>query len=258
MRIMKQVQNVLIPRNLVLRFSKEKVKLPADLSVKIERYWQDLIAKNPKLRNGEVFTVTSVEDAADSMAVMLAETDYAHYLYSQQVGGLGDYTVRIIHPAALLVTSDNKFIFGSMGEQTSRPGIIQCCGGGIDHGDIKNGVVDVEHTITKELAEELGIDVYNKNLVKEFYPAYLKTGGPTEKMTISYIVRINRTADQFMNDYQAFVSTLSDSGDEPEFGRLFCIDDTTESIDAFVATYGERLNEYMAILFRDAHKDLSK
>lgn len=254
----KQIQNAPIPHNLVLSFAKNRVQLPVDIRDKIDQHWQGLIAKNPKLRNGEIFTVTSVEEAIDSMVVTLAETDYAHYLYSQQVGDLGDYTVHIIHPAALVVTADNKFIFGSMGEHTSRPGVIQCCGGGIDHSDIKNGVVDVEHAIIKELAEELGIDTHDKNLVKEFYPAYLKSGGPTNKMTISYILRITQTADQFMSGYQKFVKILNNTGDEPEFGELFYIDNSRESIEAFIAQRGERLNEYMAVLFRDAYEDLPR
>lgn len=255
---MKQIQNAPIPNGLVLSFAEEKVKLPSDIRTKVDQHWRQLATNNPKLRNGEVFTVASVKETPDNMIISLAETDYAHYLYSQQVGGLGDYTVHIIHPAALVVTSDNMFVFGSMGEHTSRPGTIQCCGGGIDHSDIKDGMVDVEHAIIKELAEELGIDAYNKDLVKEFYPAYLKSGGPTDKMTISYILRIGQTANQFMSSYQKFVKTLNDNGDEPEFGELFCINNTQESLDGFIAKYGERLNEYMAVLFMDACKDIAK
>lgn len=258
MRVMGQIQNTPIPPHLLISYAGGKVKLPAGIRAKIDQHWQGLVTKNPKLRNGETFTVTSVEETADNMTVTVAETDYAHYLYSQQVGDLADYTVHIIHPAALVVTSDDKFIFGSMGEHTSRPGVIQCCGGGIDYSDIKNGIVDAEHAITKELSEELGIDTHDKKLVKEFYPAYLKTGGPTEKMTISYILRIDQTANRFMNGYQKFAKRQSDGGGEPEFGELFCIDNSQGSIEGFIAKYGDRLNEYMAVLFRDAHKDLLK
>jgi hypothetical protein len=111
---------------------------------------------NPRLHNGEVFTVVAVDETDERIDIELAETDYAHYLYSHQVGGLGKYTVRIIHSATLVITADNKMIFGSMGAHTSRPGVIQCCGGGIDHDDITDGVVDIEHNTAKELAEELG------------------------------------------------------------------------------------------------------
>lgn len=258
MRIMGQIENKPIFPHLLISYAGAKVKLPAGIRAKIDQHWQGLVAKNPKLHNGEIFTVTTVEGAADSMVLTLSETDYAHYLYSQQVGDLADYTVHIIHPAALVVTSDDKFIFGSMGEHTSRSGVIQCCGGGLDHSDIKNGVVDVEHAITKELFEELGIDAYDKRLVKEFYPAYLKTGGPTETMTISYILRIDQTANRFMKGYHKFAKMLSDGGGEPEFEELFCIDNSQGPIEGFITKYGDRLDEYMDVLFRDANKDLLK
>ncbi len=256
MKTMEQIHIAPVPSKIVISFAQDKVKLPTDIRTQVDGYWQKLIANNPKLRNGEIFTVTTVKQASDSMTITLAESDYAHYLYSQQIGGLKEYTVRIIHPAALVVTVDNKFIFGSMGKHTSRPGIIQCCGGGIDHGDIKDGVVDVEYSITRELTEELGINAHDEALVKEFYPAYLKSGGPTGKMTIVYILRVKQTAAQFMSGYEVFTKTLTDNGDEPEFAELLCIDNTQESIDEFVAKHSPRLNEYMAGLFGAAHKDL--
>ncbi len=255
MENMDQIQNVPMPPHLVISLVHEKVKLPVAVRAKVDKYWQELITKNSKLRNGEVFTVTSVEWRSDSVSVIIAETNYAHYVYSEQIGGLEQYTVRVIHPDALIVSSDNKFIFGSMGAHTSRPGIIQCCGGGIDYSDIEDDVVNIEHCITKELLEELGLDAYDKQRVKEFHHAYLKSGGLRGKITISYILRINQTARQFMIDYEKFVKSVTDSGDEPEFGELFCIDNNQESLEDFIANYHERLNEYMAVLLRDVHRD---
>src|SRR6266540_608045 len=167
-----------IKKSVNIRVSGNKVVLPEPLPQKIDQHWQQLVKDNPRLHNGESFTVVRVDEADDKMDIELAETDYAHYLYSHQVGGLGEFTVRIIHSATLVITSDNKMIFGAMGRHTSRPGIIQCCGGGIDHNDITDGVVDIEHNTVKELAEELGLDAYDKDIVDGFSPAYLKTGGP--------------------------------------------------------------------------------
>lgn len=144
--------------NMLIISNNRRITLPSSIRKKIDRHWEDLTASNPYLRNGEVFTVTEVKENEGRTVITLAETDYAHYLYSQQVGGLGRYAVRIIHPTALVVSKDRMFILGSMGQHTSRPGVIQCCGGGLDCGDIKGGVVDVDHCIRKELLEELGID----------------------------------------------------------------------------------------------------
>jgi hypothetical protein len=253
---MEQVRIAPIPTEISIILSGDIVYLPKDLRAKIEHHWEELIARNPSLHNGEVFTVTSARDEGNRLDITLSETNYAHYLYSQQIGDLGEYTVRIIHPAVLVVSSDNKYIFGVMGEYTSRPGVIQCCGGGIDHTDIKNGKVDIEHVITKELSEELGVDAYDRSRVKDFHAAFLKTGGPTGKMTISYILRVDQTSLEFMADYNKFINSLRKVGKEPEFGKLFCIDGKSETLNSFIAEHSKSMNEYMATLLLGAHQEL--
>ena len=235
-----------------IRVSGNKVALPKPIRQKIDQHWQRLVKDNPRLRNGESFTVVTVDETDDQVDIELAETDYAHYLYSHQVGGLGEFTVRIIHSATLVITADNKMIFGAMGEHTSRPGIIQCCGGGIDHNDITNGVVDIEHNTVKELGEELGLDPYDKDIVAEFSPRYLKTGGPTGKMTLAYVLRIKLTGAQFLKRYEEFVKKLKDDNQEPEFGQIFCIDMDKDAVEAFIGESEGKLNEYMPVLLHAA------
>jgi hypothetical protein len=235
-----------------IRVSGNRVVLPKLLRQKIDQHWQQLVKDNPRLHNGESFTVVAVDEADDKLDIELAETDYAHYLYSHQVGGLGAFTVRIIHSATLVITADNKMIFGAMGKHTSRPGIIQCCGGGIDHNDITDGVVDIEHNTVKELAEELGLNPYDKSLVSDFYPAYLKTGGPTGKMTLAYVLHLKLSGAQFLQHYDEFIKKLKDDHQEPEFGQIFCIDIDKKSIEAFIEGSEDKLNEYMSVLLRAA------
>jgi hypothetical protein len=241
-----------IKKSVNIHVSGSKVVLPEPLRQKINQHWQQLVKDNPRLHNGESFTVVAVDETDDRVDIELAETDYAHYLYSHQIGGLGEFTVRIIHSATLVITADNKMIFGAMGEHTSRPGIIQCCGGGIDHNDITDDVVDIEHNTVKELGEELGLNPYDKNIVDSFSPAYLKTGGPTGKMTLAYILHLKQSSSQFLQHYQEFVKKLEDDHQEPEFGQIFCIDIDKQSVEAFIGESENKLNEYMPVLLRAA------
>jgi hypothetical protein len=243
-----EIQPIKKPVN--IRISGDKIALPKQLRKKIDQHWQQLVKDNPRLHNGESFTVVAVDEADDKIDIELAETDYAHYLYSHQVGGLGEFTVRIIHSATLVITVDNKMIFGAMAEHTSRPGVIQCCGGGIDHNDITDGVVDIEHNTVKELAEELGLNPHDKDIADEFSPAYLKTGGPTGKMTLAYVLRLKLSSAQFLQHYDDFTKKLRDNHQEPEFGQIFCIDIDKKSIEAFIGASEDKLNEYMPILLR--------
>lgn len=224
--------------------------LPEEVARKVSEHWQRLIEAKPRMRNGEVFTATKVEDEANGLRVELAETDYAHYMYSHQLGDLGEYTVRIIHSAVLVITTDNKLVFGAMSEHTSRLGVIQCCGGGIDHNDITDGVVDMKHNAVNELHEELGIDVQDKERVANFTPAYLKFGGPTGKMTVVYTLRLNQNSEEFLKAYDAFATYLRATSEEPEFGKIFTLDRDKQIVNQFISDHADKLDEYMPILLR--------
>lgn len=234
----------------MLRLSGHRVVLPKTLQSKIDKNWQILLQSSGRFTNGEVFTVTNVEATEAGVEVLLAETNYAHYMYSHQMGSLGRHTVRIIHSAALVITSDDKLIFGSMSKYTGRPGTIQTCGGGFDHKDVRGDIIDVEHNIANELQEELGVNLYDEAVVTGRSQAYLKFGGPTGKMTIVYIVYVKPTSTEFMKQYEGFAKRLKAEGEEPEFEHLFSLDRGKQAIDDFIAAYADRLDEYMPILFQ--------
>lgn len=237
-----------------IRLVNYKIVLPSELQTRVTAHWQVLLQQNPALQNGEVFTVVSVEENSEKISIRLAETDYAHYLYSRQFNDLGEYTVRIIHPAAL-VLAGNKIIFGSMASHTSLAGTIQCCGGGIDRNAVgSDGVVAIDRTIIAELKEELGIEKDDAR-VASILPTYLKFGGPTGKMTLVYIVKLKPTSKQFLKDYTAFAEALQKRGEEPEFDQIFCIDNDEPTIEAFIQEHTGRLNEYMPVLLRTASKN---
>lgn len=233
-----------------IRYNGQKIALPPEVQHKIAAHWRKLTLDNEHLFNGEAFTVTSVTESPEALDITLAETDYAHYLYSHQVRDLGEHAVRIIHSAALVYTADGKIIFGSMGPQTSRPDVIQCSGGGLDHNDITDGVVDIEHNTAKELREELGIDVADPGQVTEFVPAYLKEGGFADTLTAVFTVRLRATGAQFLQAYDAFVAELRAHNEEPEFGELFCLNPDRQTIEDFVAKHLDRFDEYMPILLK--------
>ncbi len=240
-----------IPEDLTVIFTGSKVTLPSTIQARIDTDWQERTAKNPKLQNGEVFSAVKVKHDTSSMHIELAVTNYAHYLYSQQYQNLGEYTVRIIHPAALVITSDNKLIFGAMSQYTSRPGLIQCCGGGIDFSDVVDGKVQMESCIARELKEELNINPYDPDFVLRYQPAYLKTGGPTEKMTVVYLLRLKMSSVELLQHFESYVEALKKRGEDSEFDMLFCVERDSARVDEFISEHNEMLNEYMPELLRE-------
>lgn len=234
-----------ITKEPVVKFSKKNIQLPRDAQAKVDAYWEELISRGKTYKRGEVFTVTQKNISEDTINILVEKTDYAHYLYCQNIDGLGENGVCIIHTASLVETSDGYTIFGEMGHQTSRAGIHQLCGGGIDNDDLRDDYFDFTHNITKELLEELGIDVADQCRITYFSEAYFKEGGPTDKMAVVFRVVLNETKDIFLEKCSQFEESLKIHGKLPEFERIIAVKINTKDIEAFLNQENIVFDEYM-------------
>lgn len=246
------MKNIIISpltKKIVVRFINKQVDLPEEIQARIDSYWNKLVETKKNYRRGEVFTVTGKREMAEVIEVEVEKTDYAHYLFCQNVEDMAEFGVRIIHTAVLVDTNDEKTVFGRMGDQTSRAGIHQLCGGGLDNGDLRDGFFDLEHNIKKELAEEFGIDADDNIRVKNFSTAYLKEGGPTDKMSVIYRVELDESAEEFRANYSKFADDLRKKGELPEFGDILIMDRNGKELADFLAREDVRIDEYMQPLF---------
>jgi len=241
-------------KKLVVRFNDKKVELPKIWQDKINEYWQSLIESGKKYTRGDVFTVVKNEELSDEHQILVEKTDYAHYLYCQNMDSeMNGYGIRVIFTSCLVETKDNKIIFGKMGEQTARAGIYQLCGGGIDSSDIKDGMFDFLGNISKELKEEFDIDAYDKSRVNEINATYLKQGGETKKMAVVFKINLNETAEEFLEKYKLFVQGLRDKNEYPEFGKIVVLEKSKNDIETFFNQHGNECDEYMEPLFKFAY-----
>ena len=246
---MKNINITPITKHLSVRFSNRSVQLPRAVQEKVDAYWDAQIVSGKCYTRGEVFTVTQKSVSDEEINILVEKTDYAHYLYCQNVDNLGSGGVHIIHTAALVETADDYYIVGVMGPQTARSGIIQLCGGGIDNGDLRGDVFDLTHNIAKELSEELDIDVADTSRVALFEEAFFKEGGPTDKMTVVYRVVLNDTRDAFFKKYTRFVERLTARGALPEFGEVIALKKNKKDSARFFAHEDRVFDEYMKPLF---------
>jgi len=237
-----------VTKDIIVRYSNKNVRLPKNIKKNIDKYWEKLISEKPYKR-GEVFTVVKKDIADKSINILVEKTDYAHYLYCQNKTNLKKNNVHIIHTAAIVETSDNYTILGEMGDQTSRSGIHQLCGGGIDNDDLKGKYFDFTHNIYKELQEELNINIKSKSRTKYFDEAYLKEGGPTDKMTVIYRVILNETKNVFQEKYDKFVKQLKEKDELPEFKKLIYLKNNKDTIERFFSKKDIEFDEYMKPLF---------
>ncbi len=246
---MKPFKVIPIIKEIIVKFSGQEVRLSEETQTKIDIFWNELVVSGKLYKRGPVFTVTHKEITDKTINILVEKTDYAHYLYCQNIESLGEDGVHIIHTAALVETSDNYIIFGQMGEHTSRSGIYQLCGGGIDNDDLRGNQFDFTHNISKELVEELGIGVTDASRVIYFDEIYLKEGGPTDKMTVVYKVSLNETKNEFLQKYNVFAEKLLQNGENPEFGKIVALKKERRELETFFSRGGRQLDEYMQPLF---------
>ncbi|MEI6587399.1 MAG: hypothetical protein WCO05_00440 [Candidatus Moraniibacteriota bacterium] len=238
--------------NVIIEFSGKKVELADSVQRKIDDYWDMLLASGKKnYFRGDVFTVTVVAAKNDVVHVLVEKTDFAHYLYCQNVDAhLDGFGIRIIHPACLVETLDGKTIFGEMAKWTSRGGIFQLCGGGFDGDDLQGNFFDSDHCIKKELLEELEIDLNDARRVRSFEKKYLKEGGPTNKLSLIYELVLAEDSEQFLKKYDNFEKKLRAKKELPEFEKLIVLEKNKKEIKDFFSKNGAKCDEYMEPLFR--------
>ncbi len=232
-----------------IRYSDKQVTFSPEITASIEAYWQKRLAENSHLFNGDAFTLTSLEETPEAIEVQMAATKFANCLYSLYGSDSDEVIHRVFHSACLVITSDNKFILGEMGKNTARAGDICCSGGSIDRGDIRGDMIDLDYSTTHEVREELGFDPLGAH-VTSYRPAYIKTGGPHDMITVIYELSIELTSEQFSNNYDNFVAELAEKNEEIEFEQLFYVDNTPEAVEAFIAEHTGHLDAYVPVLLR--------
>lgn len=243
-------------KKLVVRFNDRKIELPKKWQNKVDDYWQSLIESGKKYTRGDVFTVVKNEELVYEYQILVEKTDYAHYLYCQNMDSEMDgYGINVIFTSCLVETLDNKIIFGKMGEHTARAGIYQLCGGGVDSSDIKDEIFDFLGNISKELKEELDIDARDKSRVNEIEATYLKQGGETKKIAVVFRVKLNEVSEDFLRKYNLFAQSLKNKNKIPEFGEIAVLEKTKNDIETFFNQHGSECDEYMEPLFKFDYLD---
>jgi 8-oxo-dGTP pyrophosphatase MutT (NUDIX family) len=130
-----------------------------DRAAEIEDYWQKRLRTNPHLYNGNVLLAADVIRDATPAGVRLGGTcfvvEYKTFLAWRAFGQPGD--TRNLFALAALRSADGAYLLGEMAAWTSNAGQIYSPGGTPDLHDIIDGVLDLEGSVRRELAEETGL-----------------------------------------------------------------------------------------------------
>ena len=229
--------------------------LSKNIQKRIDDHWKELLSSGREYFNGEVFNLTKLEQKNSEISITIQKTNFAHFLYTRNVERkLGKYRLRTVFASCLVITSDDKIILGKMGEHTSLAGRYQLVGGGLDNNDLKGDIFDMKHSAVKELGEELGISASNKDIVRKFKVAYLKTGGSGD-VAIIYKVELNKTAEELLKQHKKFEKDLKKKGETPEFSEVIALPQNRKAIEKFINDNKDTIANYLPAVLQRVVKD---
>ena len=189
----------------------------------------------------------SIIEKEDRFEMIVVKTNYATYLYNERIG-MPDRKINIMHiwSGILLETKDNYFVLGEMDKTTSVPKCLQVPGGGTSNEDIKDGILEIDINLQRELKEELDLDL---NAIK-YEINYLEC--PSEKRRVYGFLatgKLDITKEELNKHFEKYKRYIEKNGLEKEFSKLIFLDknNALEELDRLNNPKREYLREFIEI-----------
>ena len=210
----------------------------------IEEHWQKRTAANPAFFNGAIFVVCKQStQKINSKTVFVADimrTDFKTFLYwrecktSQDIwDGFG---------TSILRSSDGQVLLGRQSPGHLNSGLAYFPGGFIDERDVtREGAINIEASILRELAEETGIDASNH----ERRPGYHITR-IGQQISIGVEYQSSLTAEELLKIIHIHLT----ADEEKELSEVFFLDPRRHDQIRHLAPYAKLL-----LLKLAQHKD---
>ena len=122
----------------------------------IEAHFAVAREAKPEIWNGRVLIGTNPRLSEGRFTAEYFETDFASFL-AWRDWGFPDRTVFNGFGMGALLSSDGAFVLGEMGAHTANAGRIYFPAGTPDPDDVKDGVLDIEGSVVREIEEETGL-----------------------------------------------------------------------------------------------------
>jgi 8-oxo-dGTP pyrophosphatase MutT (NUDIX family) len=144
-------------RRLELAFAPRPWPFAEEHRADIARYFEELQQAKPALWNGRMLLLHHHAVEGDVFRGGYLETDYASFV-AWRDWGFPDTTVTHCVALGALRASDGAFLLGVMNAHTLNAGKVYFPAGVPDPSDIVDGMVDLDGSVRREVAEETGLD----------------------------------------------------------------------------------------------------
>lgn len=237
--------------NVNIEYNNIDVNLPDSLREKIKDNWDEY---GDKFTNGNIFFINDydVDKAQKKVTLDVCNSKYDHYLYTRYKKDYDEYSCVNLWSGAVLETSDKKLILGRMSNETVCEGELHVSGGSTDRSDLINNKIDYYKTMTRELYEEMGIDINDKTVVKDYYLKYLKVPSIIEvelSFGVLFKIELNISFEEFKERFEKYKEYLKSNDLEVEFTDVYGIDKNEKSIKEADEKYLNKIPKYTIQMF---------
>ena len=124
--------------------------------VEIAAYWEKAHVARPKLFDGTVHLLSEYELQDEALSGTLFPTDFKSFLYWREQG-YPECGLRDAFGASVIRSSEGHVLLGLQSEGHLNSGLAYPPSGMIDQNDVRDGMIDIDASIERELEEETGL-----------------------------------------------------------------------------------------------------
>lgn len=140
----------------VARFLDGPPPVEAEHASEIDAAWSAALARRPKMFDGRILLADRVALEGETLEVDFREASFATLIWFRAEGA-SETRLFNVFAAAAVVSRDGAALLGRMAPHTANAGQIYFPCGTPDLGDVRGDAVDLEGSISRELAEETGL-----------------------------------------------------------------------------------------------------
>ncbi|TGQ17100.1 MULTISPECIES: hypothetical protein [unclassified Mesorhizobium] len=219
-----------LPRNVILPVDAIDVRLdpgphPFALSnaAAIAENWRQEMAANPALFDGTVVLLSELAYRDSRLVGRCHAVRFSTFMLWRKRRENSGAEHAYAH--AVLVAGDNALVAIRMGRHTVNAGRVYFAAGSFEPVDFRDGLVDIDFNMIREVGEETGLDLSAAERGQRYHA--LSTASGT---VIFRRYRVAETADELARRISAFVA----SEDEPEIEGPVIIRNATDLPDGLM------------------------
>jgi 8-oxo-dGTP pyrophosphatase MutT (NUDIX family) len=122
----------------------------------IAAHWGDARRARPKLFDGTIFLLAKYELQDEALLATLFPTDFKSFLYWREQG-YPECGIRDAFGASVIRSSEGCVLLGLQSAGHLNSGLVYPPSGMIDQDDVREGMIDIDASIARELEEETGL-----------------------------------------------------------------------------------------------------